>query len=128
MYLHQFSISYQLPEHDTGLVTALHPLDGKDPLDDGSLADVADVDGGPEAPHDLGRVEEDTDRGLEVLTGDWLVTLGTDGHHPSPQLGAGDVQGEGGALLGPHQAAGCLVPSDTGNLRQSVSTSLQSYS
>ena len=74
------------------------------------------MDGGPEAPDDLSGVEEDTDRGLEVLTGDWLVTLGTDGHHPSPQLGAGDVQGEGGALLGPHQPTGGLVPADTGHL------------
>ena len=117
MYLHQYScISYPLPEHDTGLVTASHPLDGKDPLDDGSLADVPDVDGGPEARHDLRGVEEDGHVGLEVLAGHGLVAAGADGHHAPPQLAQGDVQGQGRALLGPHQATRGLVTADTRHL------------
>ena len=75
-----------LPEHDTALVVTLHSLHRVHPLDDGGLPDVADVDGGPEAPHYFRRMEENTDRGLEVLAGYGLVTLGTDGDHSSPQL------------------------------------------
>ena len=52
------------PEHDAGLVTALHPLDRKDALDDSGLPDIADVDCGLESRDDLRRVEEDTDISL----------------------------------------------------------------
>ena len=52
------------PEHDAGLVTALHPLDGEDALDDGSLPDVADVDSRLEPRDNLRGMEEDTDVSL----------------------------------------------------------------
>ena len=52
------------PEHDAGLVTAPHPLDGKDALDDGGLPDVADVDSGFKPRDNLCGVEEDTDVSL----------------------------------------------------------------
>ncbi len=52
------------PEHDAGLVTALHPLDREDALDDSSLPDVADVDCGLEPRDDLRGMEEDTDISL----------------------------------------------------------------
>ena len=107
-----------LPEHDTALVVTLHSLHWVHPLDDGGLPDVADVDGGPEAPHYFCGMEEKTDRGLEVLTGHWLVTLGTDGHHSSPQLRQRNVESQGCALLSSHQPAGGFVPSDTGDLQR----------
>ena len=53
---------------------------------------------------------------LEVLTRDGLNALGADGHHATPQLGQGNVQGERGALLGAHQATRSLVPPDAGHL------------
>ena len=112
--------SLLLPEHDTALVVTLHSLHRVHPLDDGGLPDVADVDSGPEAPHYLRRMEEKTDRGLEVLAGHWLVTLGTDGHHSPPQLRERNVQGQGCALLGSHQSAGRLVPSDTRDLDRPI--------
>ena len=52
------------PEHDAGLVTALHPLDGEDALDDGRLPDVADVDSRLEPRDNLRGMEEDTDVSL----------------------------------------------------------------
>ena len=52
------------PEHDAGLVTALHPLDREDALDDSSLPDVADVDCGLKPRDDLRGMEEDTDISL----------------------------------------------------------------
>ena len=74
-----------------------------DPLNDGGLADVANVDGGAEATEDLCGVEEDADTGLngrslhcsvygrqetdlEVLAGLGLFPLWTGGHPPPPQL------------------------------------------
>lgn len=36
------------PEHDTGLITALHPLDRVYPLNDGSLPDVPNMHSGPD--------------------------------------------------------------------------------
>lgn len=47
-----------VPEHDAGLVAALHALDREDPLDDCCLPNVADVDSRPEARHDLRGVEQ----------------------------------------------------------------------
>ena len=60
------------------------------------------MDRSPEPRHDLGGMEEDANIGLEILTRDGLVAARADGHHPPPQLGKGNVQGEGSALLGPH--------------------------
>ena len=82
----EFLPPYSVPEHDTALVIALHSLHWVHSLNHGGLPDVPDVDGGPEAPHYLRGMEEKTDGCLEVLAGHWLVALGTDGDHSSPQL------------------------------------------
>ena len=56
-----------VPEHDAGLVAALHPLNREDPLDDGCLPNVADVDSRPEARHDLRGVEQHAHTRLQLL-------------------------------------------------------------
>ena len=123
-----------VPEHDAGLVAALHPLDREDPLDDCCLPNVADVDSRPEARHDLRGVEQhahtrlqsllqywhvilaEAVADLEILARYWLVALGADGNHAAPQLGQRDVQRQGRALLRPHQPARSFVTPDARHL------------
>ena len=50
-------LNNELLEHDTSLVTTLHPLDRKYSLNDSSLSDVANVDSGSEARNYLCRME-----------------------------------------------------------------------
>ena len=97
-----FPVDIPLPEHDTGLVTTLHPLNWMDPLYDGSLPDIANVYCSSKPSQNFCRVEKNTDIGLEVLASHRLLSLWTSSHHPSPELCKGDVQGQGSALLGSH--------------------------
>ena len=106
------------------MITALHSLDREDSLDHSSLADVADVNCGSEARHDLCWMKEDADIGLEILTRHWLIALGTDGHHSSPQLGQRNVQSQGRTLLSSHQSARSFVSPDTGHLKQKLLLSI----
>ena len=59
---------FLLPEHDAGLVAALHPLDRVYPLYDGCLPDVAYMHCGSEPSQYLCRVEEDAHISLEIHT------------------------------------------------------------
>lgn len=91
---------FLLPEHDAGLVAALHPLDWVYPLYDGCLPDVAYMHCGSEPSQYLCRVEEDANISLEILASHRLFPLRAGGHHATSQLSQGDVQGKGSTLLG----------------------------
>ena len=66
---------FLLPEHDAGLVAALHPLDWVYPLYDGCLPDVAYMHCGSEPSQYLCRVEQDADISLEILASHRLFNV-----------------------------------------------------